>query len=142
MAEYNKAFFNLYETTFLVLKKDLGYEKALEIFRQIIEKLLGDAFDSVGFKKGNTKEFERIVGERDRAVGLRVEFPQVTKNKIVYRDYDKIFPGLQGHMKLQDLVDVLIGFKVRHILGGGWECRINKHLWKGDKYTEYIIEKK
>ena len=83
MAEYNKPFFALYETTFLILKKNLGYAKALETFKQIVETSLGKAFDEMGFEKGEPKEFERVVGERDRSVGLRVEFPEVTENKIV-----------------------------------------------------------
>lgn len=141
MARYNKSFFALYETTFLVLKKNMGYKKALDIFRQIVETALGKAFDEAGFKKGDPKEFEQVVGERDRSVGLRVEFPEITEKRIVYRDYDKIFPGLQGHLKLQDLADILIGFKVRYLLGEKWKYKLNKHLWKGDDYTEYVITK-
>ena len=141
MKEYNATFFGLYENTFLVLKENLGEEKALELFRQIMEKGLRKAYDASGFERGNPQDFARVVGERDKNVGLHVEFPEVTESKIVYRFYTDPFPNLRGHVDHEKLDDTYMSFKVRYLLGENWNYKTTKHIWEGDEFTEFVITK-
>ena len=142
MKDYNKAFFGLYENTFLVLKQNFGEEKALELFRQIIEKGLKKAYDEMSFKKGNPHDFARVVSERDKNVGLHIEFPIITENKIVYRFYTDPFPNLKGHIDPNKLYNTYMAFKVRYLLGKNWNYKTTKHIWSGNDFTEHIISKK
>lgn len=137
----NLAFFGLYENLFIVLKEELGEEMALSIFRKIMEKGLKTAYDKMGFEKGNRNDFVRVLTERDNSVGLRVEFPEITENKIVYRFNDDPFPGLKGIVEKKKLDDTYIAFKIKHVLGDKWRYKNTKHFWNGDECTEFIIEK-
>ena len=83
--DYNVAFFGLHETYFLILKDSKGEEFALDVMRQVMERTLGKAYTFAGFKKGDPHSFARVVKARDEAVGLKVDFPEVTENKIIYR---------------------------------------------------------
>ncbi len=141
MKEYNAAFFGLYENLFMTLKENFGEEKALALFRQIMEKGLKKAYDMSGFERGNSNDFAKVVGERDRRVGLCVEFPEVTENKIIYQFYTDPFPGLKEHVKHEKLDDTYMAFKVRYLLGEDWKYETTKHLWKGNELTEHIITK-
>lgn len=122
MKEYNAAFFGLYENLFLLLKENLGEERALELFRQIMERGLRKAYDSADppFRKGSPQDFTRLVGARDEGVGLRVEFPEVTESRIVYRFHTDLFPGLMDQIAHEKLDDTYMAFKVRYLLGEGW----------------------
>jgi hypothetical protein len=141
MSNYNAAFFGLYENTFLVLKQNLGEQQALELFSQIMEKGLKKAYDTSGFEQGSPQNFAKVVGERDRNVGLHVEFPEITKNRIVYRFHTDPFPNLKGHVEHEKLDDTYMDFKVRYLLGEDWTYKTTKHLWDGDEFTEHIITK-
>jgi hypothetical protein len=134
----NEAFFGLYENLFLVLKERMGGERALELFRTVMERGLEKAYGT-GFEKGNPHEFARVVGERDAAAGLRVEFPEVREDRIVYRFLDDPFPNLRGHVDPEKLDATYLRFKVSHLLGEGWTYQTLKHLWRGDGYTEHVI---
>ncbi len=138
---YNQAFFGLYTNLFLVLKKESGSKKALKIFREIMEKGLKTAYDNLGFRKGVPAEFARVVGERDKSVGLKVKFPVVSKDKIVYQFWADPFPGLKGKVGAHELDDTYMHFKVAYLLGPNWKYRTTKHLWKGSRFTEHVIEK-
>lgn len=135
----NLAFFGLYENLFIVLKEEHGGEMALNIFRKVMEKGLKTAYDKMGFKKGNINDFVRVLTERDNSVGLRVKFPEITENKIVYQFYDDPFPGLKGKVEHEKLDDTFISFKIKHILGNEWKYKTTKHVWDGNEYTEYVI---
>jgi len=135
----NLAFFGLYENLFIVLKEEHGEEVALDIFRKVMEKGLKTAYDKMGFKKGNINDFVRVLTERDNSVGLRVKFPEVTENKIVYQFYDDPFPRLKGRVEHEKLDDTFISFKIKHILGNEWKYKTTKHAWDGNEYTEYVI---
>jgi len=141
MKEYNTAFFGLYENLFLVLKENVGEEKALGLFRQIMEKGLKKAYDTSEFEHGKPKDFVRVVSERDRNVGLQVEFPEITENKIVYQFRTDPFPDLKGQVEHKKLDDTYMTFKVRYLLGKDWVYKTTKHLWDGDEFTEHIIIK-
>ena len=136
---YNKPFFRLYENTFLTLKERFGEEQALDIFRAIMEKGLKEAYDTSGFEKGNPRDFARVVGERDKSVGLTVSFPVVEENRIIYRFHTDPFPGLRGKISPEKLDDTYMSFKVRYLLGEEWSYKNTKHLWRGDPYTEFVI---
>lgn len=84
MKEYNVAFFSLFENWFKTLKQELGEEKALALFRKVMEQGLSKAYGT-NFIKGDPQEFARLVGERDDNVGLLVKFPMVTEDKIIYQ---------------------------------------------------------
>jgi hypothetical protein len=140
--EYNAAFFGTHEAYFLMLKEKFGEEKALEILRLVMERNLGKAYATMGFKKGDPHSFASAVGERDKSVGLRIEFPEISEGKIVYRFLTDPFPGLKGHVDPHKLDDTFMRFKVSFLLGPDWHYRTTKHIWKGDAFTEHIIEKK
>ncbi|UCC91874.1 MAG: hypothetical protein JSV39_01215 [Candidatus Aenigmatarchaeota archaeon] len=142
MTEYNEPFFRLYENLFLVLKQDLGKRKALKLFRKVMEKGLKEAFDSMGFQKGNPQDFARIIGERESSLGLDTRFPEVSENKIVYQFHRDPIPNLKGHVDNQKIDKTYMKFKVRYLLGKDWGYRTTKHIWYGDKFTEHVNRKK
>lgn len=136
--KYNAAFFGLFENTFLLLKKEFGEEKALELFTRLMETGLSKSYGK-DFEKGNTQEFQRLVQERDNLVGLHVEFPVVGDKQLTYQFHDDPFPNLKGHVSPQLLDQCYMNFKVKYILGDEWEYKTTKHLWNGDGYTEHQI---
>ena len=73
-------------------------ETALSEFRKIMEKGLKEAYTIMGFQKGNTQDFARVLRQRDEGVGLHVEFPEVTEKRIVYQFYTDPFPGLKNEV--------------------------------------------
>lgn len=137
---YNAAFFGLFENTFKLLKKEFGLEKALAIFTQLMEIGLGKAYGD-NFIKGQPKEFARIVSERDKMVGLHVEFPLVDEYTIIYQFHDDPFPNLRGEVDEKRLDKSYLDFKINHILGSCWHYHTPKHLWRADSYTEHVITK-
>ena len=141
MKEYNAAFFGLFENTFKTLKNHYGKETALCLFQEIMETGLSKAYGS-DFEKGNPDDFVRVVGERDKNVGLRVEFPEVSNEKIVYQFHDDPFPNLKGQIEPQELDATYINFKIKTLLGQDWDYETTQHLWQGDPCTEYVITKK
>jgi len=143
MKEYNAAFFGLFENLFLTLKERLGAEKALNLFREIMENGLKKAYGS-DFIKGQPDEFQRLVGERDNNVGLKVDFEFTDSNKqnFYYRFYDYPFPNLKGEVNPENLDDTFINLKVNYLLGDDWAYKNTKHIWNGDELTEFLIYKK
>ncbi len=142
MKKYNTPFFTLYENTFLVLIEDLGKEKALKLLNKIFALGLKKAYDAAGFKKGDPNNFVKVVSTRDKNVGLKVKFPQVTDDKIIYQFHTDPFPSLKGKVNPSDLDASYMNFKVNYLLGNKWAYKTTKHIWKGDKYTEHVIAKK
>jgi hypothetical protein len=144
MAEKNEAFFTFCQNMFLNLKEDpeIGEEKALELMGKTLEMGLKEAYDATGFQKGNPKDFERVLRARDESVGLRVEFPEVTDNKIIYQFHDDPFPGLKGEVDPGKLDATYMAFKVSYLLGNDWGYTTTKHKWRGDDFTEHVIERK
>ncbi|VVB75923.1 Uncharacterised protein [uncultured archaeon] len=140
--ELNKAFFGLYENWFIITNEELGEDKAIDLFTKVMRFGLKKAYDAYDVKPGPAKEFARVVKERDNSVGLRVEFPEVTDKKIVYRFIDDPFPGLKGKVNHSKLDRTYMQFKVDYILGKDWSYKTTKHIWKGDPYIEHIITKK
>jgi hypothetical protein len=139
---YNKAFFGLYNNLFLVLKEEFGEEKALELFTKVMCFGLKKAYDATGFKKGNPKDFAKVVSARDKSVGLKVSFPIITKDKIVYRFLTDPFPGLKGKLDFAKLDATYMKFKVDYLLGSDWSYSTTKHFWKSDKFSEHVISRK
>ncbi len=142
MSERNAAFFSLYENLFIILKEEIGEEKALSLFRKIMERGLKAAYDAAGFDKGRAESFVRAVKGRDERVGLHVELRILSENRIVYRFHDDPFPGLKGSVDPHRLDDTYMSFKVGYLLGKGWGYKTTKHLWKNDSCTEFEITKK
>lgn len=138
---YNAAFFGLFENVFLLLKEEFGEEHALALFTTLMERGLSKSYGR-DFETGNPFEFERLVGVRDTMVGLKVEFPSVKENELIYRFHDDPFPNLKGHINSAKIDDCYMRFKVRYILGPLWDYKTTKHLWNGDKYTEHVIYKR
>ena len=140
--DYNSAFFDLHEVYFLVLKEEKGEKFALDMMRRVMEQTLGKAYTFAGFKKGDAHSFARVVQARDEAVGLHVEFPEVTEQAIVYQFHTDPFPNLKGHVDSEKLDAAYMKFKVEFLLGKEWHYRTTKHIWKGNACTEYVIEKR
>jgi len=138
---YNHAFFGLFENVFKLLKSEYGEEKALDLFAKLMETGLSKSYGT-GFEKGLSSEFERLVGERDQLVGLRVEFPKVTDDEMVYQFHDDPFPNLKGLVNAKDLDRCYMNFKVQYILGENWDYKTMKHIWNGDGYTEHVLYRK
>lgn len=141
LATYNAAFFGTHEAYFITLKSLNGEEFALDVMRRVMERNLGKAYDSMGFAKGSTNDFSRVVGERDASVGLVVKFPEVSGSRVVYQFHTDPFPGLKGLIIPEKLDATYMNFKIRHLLGTGWNYATPKHIWKGDAYTEHVITK-
>ncbi|MBI4176339.1 MAG: hypothetical protein HY518_03980 [Candidatus Aenigmarchaeota archaeon] len=141
MAERNEAFFSLYENMFFVLKEELGEDRALDLFRNIVERGLKKSYDAAEppFTKGYPQDFARVVGERDRKLGLDVRFPLVEDRKIVYQFHSDPFPRLKMHVSPENIDATYMRFKVSYLLGDGWGYRTTRHMWKGDGYTEHVI---
>lgn len=139
---YNAAFFGAHENYFLVNKTLHGEVSALEAMRRVMEIALGKAYEQMGFKKGSPEDFARVVGERDKSVGLHVEFPVVSENKIVYRFLTDPFPNLKGHVDAHKLDETYMKFKVEFLLGREWKYETTSHLWSGGRFTEHVITKK
>ena len=138
---YNAAFFGLFENTFKLLKKEYGEEIALKHFTTLMEQGLSKSYGN-DFEKGNPEIFKQLVGKRDELVGLRVEFPIVTSNEMVYRFLDDPFPNLKKETRSNLLDQCYMNFKVKYILGDEWDYKTTKHIWSGDEYTEHRIYKK
>ncbi|HLC77289.1 MAG TPA: hypothetical protein VJH04_03745 [archaeon] len=139
---YNAAFFAVHEAYFLVLKEEKGEDFALDVMRRVMERSLGKAYTTIGFTKGSTNTFVKVVGKRDKSVGLRVEFPEVSEDRMVYRFHTDPFPNLRGQVDPRRLDDTYMKFKVEFLLGKEWHYRTTKHLWNGDEFTEHVIELK
>lgn len=137
---YNAAFFSLFENIFKLIKDEYNEKRALEIFSKLMEQGLGKSYGN-DFMKGLPSEFMRLVGERDKIVGLRVAFPLVTEDEIIYQFLDDPFPNLKGYVDEAKLDACFINFKIKYILGEDWRYINTKHLWRGDKITEYKIFK-
>jgi hypothetical protein len=102
---YNSAFFGLFENVFKLLNSEYGEEKALDLFSKLMEAGLTKSYGT-DFRKGLPSEFERLVGERDKLVGLRVAFPKVTDDELVYQFYDDPFPNLKGLVNAEEIKSV------------------------------------
>jgi len=138
---YNAAFFGLFENVFKLLKEEYGEDRALEHFSTLMERGLSKSYGA-NLKKGDPVEFERLVAERDKLVGLHVEFPCVTDEQLVYQFHDDPFPNLKGYVDPHKLDHCYMNFKVQYILGSEWDYKTTKHLWNGDACTEHVIYKK
>lgn len=139
--EYNAAFFGLYESWFKLLKTEFGEDRAIELFRKVMETGLSKAYGN-NFKKGLTSEFVNLVGERDNNVGLLVKFPEVADDKLTYQFHTDPFPNLKNEISPNKLDDTYIAFKVKYLLGDEWHYKNATHIWNGDKYTEFVVFKK
>ena len=138
MNEYNAAFFGLYETWFKQLKAEFGEEKVVELFRKVMETGLTKAYGN-NFKKGEPANFVKLVGERDKNVGLAVTFAIIQANKIVYQFHTDPFPNLKSEVAHEKLDDTYISFKVKYLLGDDWRYENTSHIWDGDSYMEIVI---
>ncbi|OGO93780.1 MAG: hypothetical protein A3F41_06770 [Coxiella sp. RIFCSPHIGHO2_12_FULL_44_14] len=140
MKKYNAAFFGLFENTFKILQKHYGKETALCLFQEIMETGLSKAY-GFAIQPGDPDQFVRLVGERDKNVGLRVKFPKITEEEIIYQFHDDPFPNLKDQVAPQELDATYMNFKVKYLLGKNWDYKTTKHLWHGDKYIEHVIVK-
>ncbi|MEM7821838.1 MAG: hypothetical protein QXX38_03460 [Candidatus Aenigmatarchaeota archaeon] len=140
--EYNKAFFRTFENFFLVLKERFGEKVALSVVREVMERNLKEAYDGMEFRFGKPEDFARVVGARDKSLGLKVEFPEVSKNRIVYRFYTDPFPGLKGKVNHKEFDDTYLSFKLRYLLGEDWDYITTQHIWDDAPFTEHIIFKR
>ena len=140
MKEYNQPFFKLLENTFIILSENFKPDDSLKIFTKIMEKGLRSSYGEIT-KKGDVNNFIKLVGERDKNVGLQVEFSILNENQFLYRFISDPMPGLKEYVESKILDSTYMDFKVRHILGNEWSYSTNKHIWHGDKYTEHLISK-
>ncbi len=141
MPEYNAAFFNGLTAVVLALKKKYGEEQGIDVMREVFSSRLKGVYDKLGFTKGSQEDFIRVVGENDRMLGLEVEL-FLENGKIIYRFKTDPFPNLKDHVDPTKFDDAYLRFKVEYLLGTDWSYKTTKHLWKGDPYTEHVIEKK
>ncbi|MDP3742541.1 MAG: hypothetical protein Q8R15_04460 [Candidatus Micrarchaeota archaeon] len=140
MKPYNKAFFGALEGAFQILKRRYGTKATLKIMEELMERNLGAAYRAMKVKEKCAEVFKRVVGERDKAVGLRVSFHDLP-NGFAYRFHTDPFPNLRGKVKHEALDATYLNFKMRSLLGKDWRYRTTKHLWKGHAYTEHVFER-
>lgn len=140
MSNYNAAFFGLFENVFKLMKEEEGEEKALTFFRKLMTMGLSKSYGT-NFQKGDVASFVELVGERDLIVGLRVEFPKIGNDEIIYQFHDDPFPNLKGLIDHHKLDDCYLSFKVKYLLGDNWKYETTKHIWDGDDYSEHRIYK-
>ncbi|MBI4163280.1 MAG: hypothetical protein HY512_00330 [Candidatus Aenigmarchaeota archaeon] len=140
MPEYNAAFFNGLTAVVIALKKRYGEAEAIDVMREVFSSRLKAVYDKLGFVKGSTEDFVRAVGENDRMLGLKVEF-KIEQNKIIYRFHTDPFPLLKGQIDPTKFDDAYLRFKVEYILGNEWKYTTTKHFWRGDPFTEHVIER-
>lgn len=141
MPEYNAAFFNGLIAVVLALKRRYGEEQAIDVMREVFSIRLKGVYDKLGFRRGSPEDFARVVGENDRMLGLDVEIQVENPDKIIYRFNTDPFPTLKGHVDPAKFDDAYMRFKVEYLLGDGWDYKTTKHLWRGDPFTEHLIEK-
>ena len=66
--------------------------------------------------------------ERDENVGLRVELPLVTENKIIYQFHQDPFPNLKTIINAGELDNTYIEFKINFLLGNQWSYHTTQHI--------------
>jgi len=137
----NAPFFNLYENITRLLLEEVGEKRTYELMRILYERGLSVSYGT-NFKKGDPKEFARVLSLHDDNVGLHVEFPEVTDKRIVYQMLDDPFPHLKGVVDPYKNDFCYMDFKINYVLGPDWTYTITKHLWNGDSCIEHVIVKK
>lgn len=137
----NAPFFNLYENITRLLLEEVGEKRTYELMRILYERGLSVSYGT-NFKKGDPKEFARVLSLHDDNVGLHVEFPEVTDKRIVYQMLDDPFPHLKGVVDPYKYDFCYMDFKINYVLGPDWTYTITKHLWNGDSCIEHVIVKK
>ncbi len=140
MPEYNAAFYNGLTSVVLALKKRYGEAEAVDVMREVFSARLKAVYDKLGFVRGSTEDFVRVVGANDEMLGLKVEF-KIEQNKIIYRFHTDPFPLLKGQVD-PNFDDSYLKFKVEYVLGQDWKYTTTKHIWRGDPFTEHMIERK
>ncbi len=141
MPEYNAAFYNGLTTVVLALKRRYGEAEAIDVMHEVFSSRLKDVYDKLGFVKGSVQDFVRVVGANDEMLGLVVEF-KIENEKIIHRFHTDPFPLLKGHVNPTKFDDSYIRFKVEYVLGQEWKYTTTKHIWRGDQFTEHVIERK
>lgn len=139
MQNFNLALFSLYEHMYVTYSELHGSEYALKFMEKLFAKALGKAYLAAGFSKGNVDDFSKVVKERDEGVGLPVEFPLVTPNKIIYRFHKDPFPNLKNVVSASELDSTYMNFKVKFLLGEQWAYTTTHHIWDGHPFTEHVI---
>jgi hypothetical protein len=137
----NEPFFDLYENIFKLLKEKYGMDKTLELMYELFSASLAQSYGT-NFKKGDPHDFARIVGLHDNIVGLRVNFPKITDDLIIYQIQDDPFPNLKGLVDPEKLDASYMNFKLKYLLGDDWAYKMTKHFWWGDDCIEHRIYKK
>lgn len=137
----NEPFFDLYENIFKLLKEKYGMDKTLELMYELFSASLAQSYGT-NFKKGDPHDFARIVGLHDNIVGLRVNFPKITDDLIIYQIQDDPFPNLKGLVDPEKLDASYMNFKLKYLLGDDWAYKMTKHFWWGDDCIEHYIYKK
>ena len=145
---YNRAFFGFVTSTFRVLKRRYGEDEALARMGEIFADRLGPVYDKMKFKKDDVYDFRRCVEVNDQRLGLQVTFPEVTRDRIVYRFLTDPFPDLKGEVDPRRFDATYMSFKVSHLLGDDWEFETTRHMWDATweedetRFTEHVIRKK
>ena len=142
MKEFNAPFFQLYENIFLEYSELHGTQQALRFLKWLFSRTLEKAYSSFNFTKGNINHFAKLVRERDENVGLRVELPLVTENKIIYQFHQDPFPNLKTIINAGELDNTYIEFKINFLLGNQWSYHTTQHIWDNAPFTEHVITKK
>jgi hypothetical protein len=139
--DYNKPFFGLWENIFQELKLEYGKETAIKIATKVMRKSLAKSYDSIGFKKGDPFDFERVLKLRDNAVGIKVNFPEISENKIIYQFITDPFPNLKNDYTTEEIYSTFIPFKIEYLLGPNWNYIVSKDMWTNSHITEITINK-
>ncbi len=117
-------------------------ERFFGFMRKLFSRMLKAAYDNARFVKGDPHDFARVVGERDKSVGLHVKFPEIAEDGIVYEFHTDPFPGLKDRVDPRLLDATYMNFKVWYLLGDDWSYETPERIRENGTFTRHIITKR
>jgi len=119
------------ENAFIVVYEQFGKQSALRFMKTLMEYNLKEAYERMGFTKGNLKDFCRLMNERDKAVGLHIQC-YVKNDRIYYTFFDRLFDRWKGLVSDEEAIGTFMDFKVHYLLGKDYSWTLKQHFWRGD----------
>lgn len=133
--------FDDYKRDFLWAQRLYGDDAAYEFMHVLFSVRLADAYGT-DFKKGNPRDFIRVVGERDKSVGLHVRFKlSDDQSSITYQFVTDPFSNLSGRVDPERFYGAFMDFKVEYLLGTEWSYKMTRHHHRNEGITEFVITK-
>lgn len=133
-------FFHWMNTAFELAS--LSGKGGIREWQKAMKEALIVGYVKCGAKPNSGQEaFVRFVSERDRALGLPVEFKKI-KNGFIYRFYR--CPFIQLKERYKDCKELSTNGYLkakRDFFIPEYRCRTTKTIWEGAPYCEHIFER-